>query len=203
MANVNGIEVSGTTYNIEDETARNAATSAAQTATQASDDVSTLQTTVNNISDSVDTIEDDLQTVQDNIGDLADLETTAKANLVAAINEIAQSSGGGINGYLNKSVDPESVGITTAAEEITLMGYSLADMPNNSFVIFIFETLQVNNIRNFSISVITKIGGSYNLENWVSDNFSIFISNNHLGFSNSSEGTTYTARLYKISEGTL
>lgn len=87
MANVNGIEVSGTTYDLEDTTARTTASSASSVATQASSDVSTLQTTVNNISDSVDTIADDLQTVEDNIGDLADLETTDKTDLVSAINE--------------------------------------------------------------------------------------------------------------------
>ena len=64
------------------------ANTAKSVATQASEDVSTLQTTVNNISDSVDTISDDLQTVEDNIGDLADLETTAKTDIVSAINEI-------------------------------------------------------------------------------------------------------------------
>lgn len=85
---VKGIEVSGTVYDNEDETARNTASTASSVATQASEDVSTLQTTVNNISDSVDTISDDLQTVEDNIGDLADLETTAKTNLVSAVNEI-------------------------------------------------------------------------------------------------------------------
>lgn len=89
MANVKGIEVSGTTYDVEDTSARTTATSAASTATQASDDVSALQTTVNNISDNVDTIADDLQTVEDNIGDLADLDTTVKTDLVSAINEVA------------------------------------------------------------------------------------------------------------------
>lgn len=88
MANVNGIEVSGTTYDIEDTSARNTASSASSVATQTSSDVSALQTTVNNISDSVDTIADNLQTVEDNIGDLADLETTANTDLVSAINEV-------------------------------------------------------------------------------------------------------------------
>ena len=88
MANVTGIEVSGTAYDLEDTTARNTASSASSAATQASGDVSALQTTVNNISDSVDSISDDLQTVQDNVGDLADLETTVKTDVVSAINEI-------------------------------------------------------------------------------------------------------------------
>lgn len=88
MANITGIEVSGSTYDLEDTTARNTASSASSTATQASADVSALQTTVNNISDNVDTIADDLQTAEDNIGDLADLETTTKTNLVGAVNEI-------------------------------------------------------------------------------------------------------------------
>lgn len=38
-----------------------------------------------------------LQTIQSQIGDLADLTTEAKNNLVAAINEAAQSGGGGIS----------------------------------------------------------------------------------------------------------
>ena len=92
MANVLGIEVSGTTYDIEDETARSTASSASSLATQASEDVGTLQTTVNNISDSVDRIADDLQTAEDNIGDLADLETTAKADLVSAVNEVNEKA---------------------------------------------------------------------------------------------------------------
>lgn len=89
MANVNGIEVSGTTYDVEDTSARNTASSASSVATQASNDVSALQTTVNNISDSVDRIGDDLQDVKDNIGDLANLDTTTKTDLVSAINEVA------------------------------------------------------------------------------------------------------------------
>lgn len=89
MTNVKGIEVSGTTYDIEDTSARNTATSAASTATQASDDVSALQTTVNNISDNIDTITDDLQTVDGSIGDLADLDTKVKTDIVSAINEVA------------------------------------------------------------------------------------------------------------------
>lgn len=54
MATVKGIEVSGTTYDIEDETSRNGVTAN-----------------------------------EEAIGDLSDLETTVKTDLVSAINELA------------------------------------------------------------------------------------------------------------------
>lgn len=47
MANVNGIEVSGTTYDLEDTTARTAATSASSTATSASNLANTANTNAN------------------------------------------------------------------------------------------------------------------------------------------------------------
>lgn len=56
-------------------------------------------------------IEEDIAEIKEDLGDLSDLETTAKNNLVAAINEAAQSGGGGGGGgvapYTN---NPEALG---------------------------------------------------------------------------------------------
>lgn len=141
MANVNGIEVSGTTYNIEDETARNTASSASSVATQASNDVSALQTTVNNISDSVDIIADNLQTVEDNIGDLADLETTVKTSVVNAINEVngklislrVENTGLGdlVTIEANSEYTINSAAISISADE-TVLGFSYFDIAYGS-----------------------------------------------------------------------
>lgn len=69
-----------------------------------------------------------LQTIQRQIGDLAGLTTEAKENLVAAINEAAQSGGGG-----SISVEDDGVGNV----EITAVpsGWTVTDDGNGNVVI--------------------------------------------------------------------
>lgn len=52
----------------------------------------------------------ELTSLKDDIGDLSDLETTDKSNLVAAINEAAQSGGGGGGSVSPYTSNPAALG---------------------------------------------------------------------------------------------
>lgn len=54
-----------------------------------------LYVNTSEIADDLATLSDEVDTIETNIGNLTDLTTTDKTNLVAAINEAAQSGGGG------------------------------------------------------------------------------------------------------------
>lgn len=69
-----------------------------------------------------------LQTIQRLIGDLADLTTEAKENLVAAINEAAQSGGGG-----SISVEDDGAGNVEITEVPS--GWTIMDDGNGNVVI--------------------------------------------------------------------
>ena len=73
MADIKGIELASEIYDLEDTSARNTATQAGQTATQAS------QTATQ---------------ADEKIGDLSNLATTVKTDVVSAINEVLSESGG-------------------------------------------------------------------------------------------------------------
>lgn len=66
MADIKGIELSSEIYGLNDETAR---------------------TRVQTAETQIETVADDVDTLSDKVGDLDDLETTAKTDLVSAINE--------------------------------------------------------------------------------------------------------------------
>lgn len=85
---IKGIEVSGEIYDIEDETARTNASEASSNASEAKTATQTLASTVSTLSDTVSNHSTDIEQLGDEIGDLADLETTAKTDLVSAINEV-------------------------------------------------------------------------------------------------------------------
>ncbi len=74
MANIKGIELASEIYDLEDETARSTATAASQTATTASQTATAASQTATQ--------------ADSKIGNLTDLLTTTKTNLVAAINEL-------------------------------------------------------------------------------------------------------------------
>ena len=69
-----------------------------------------------------------LQTIQNQIGDLADLTTEAKDTLVAAINEAAQSGGGG-----SISVEDDGAGNVEITEAPS--GWTVTDDGNGNVVI--------------------------------------------------------------------
>lgn len=69
-----------------------------------------------------------LQTIQSQIGDLADLTTEAKGTLVAAINEAAQSGGGG-----SISVEDDGAGNVEITEVPS--GWTVTDDGNGNVVI--------------------------------------------------------------------
>lgn len=69
-----------------------------------------LQNVIDDLEDYADAVGTTLQT---QIGDLANLDTTAKNNLVAAINEAAQSGGGGGGGADPYTSNPAELGIAS------------------------------------------------------------------------------------------
>lgn len=69
-----------------------------------------------------------LQTIQSQIGDLADLTTEAKDTLVAAINEVAQSGGGG-------SISVEDDGAGNVEITDVPSGWTITDDGNGNVVI--------------------------------------------------------------------
>lgn len=87
----------------------------------------------------IDKIAEDAETgegsgVEAKIGDLDDLDTTDKTNLVAAINEVAESGGGSGGGITiavhtnletdEQTIDPLPTGLTVANfKDVTLAGY--------------------------------------------------------------------------------
>ena len=74
MANIKGIELASEIYDLEDETARNTSTQASQTATTASETATQASQTATQ--------------ADSKIGNLANLITSVKTDLVSAINEI-------------------------------------------------------------------------------------------------------------------
>lgn len=89
---IKGIEVSGEIYDIEDETARTNASEASSNASEAKTATQTLASTVSTLSDTVSNHSTDIEQLGDEIGDLADLETTAKTDLVSALNEVNEKA---------------------------------------------------------------------------------------------------------------
>ena len=89
MANIRGIELASEIYDLEDTSARNTATSASQTATTASQTATEASQTATQASQTATQASQTATQADEKIGDLADLETTAKTDLVSAINEVA------------------------------------------------------------------------------------------------------------------
>lgn len=94
MANIRGIELASEIYDLEDTSARNTATSASQTATTASQTATEANQTATQAGQTAAQASQTATQADEKIGTLADLKTTAKANLVAAINEINAAVGG-------------------------------------------------------------------------------------------------------------
>lgn len=113
---ITGIEVSGEVYELNDETARTNAQTATQTAEDASETAESADATATANATA--------------IGTLANLETTEKANLVGAINEV-NAKGSGV-----KMLD------------IT----SFFDTPTSSYGTFANFKVTVNNLKQVAIS---------------------------------------------------
>lgn len=93
MANVNGIEVSGTTYNIEDETARNTATQASQTATTANQTATTASQTATQAEQTATTAS---QTASENLTRIINIEQVipskaSNTNKLVTVSDITPS----------------------------------------------------------------------------------------------------------------
>lgn len=100
-----------------------------------------LETDVGNIDGDISDLQADVTANSNNIGNLANLETTSKTDLVSALNEVLSESGGSSSGGFNKltiasatrtissgrvQVDMENtvlVGKTILAVEMTVNGY--------------------------------------------------------------------------------
>jgi hypothetical protein len=81
--------------------ASTSATSAGQSATNADQSARSAEQSAQDISENLEQIQtnkEDIGKLKADLGDLTDLETSDKSNLVAAINEVAQSGGGGGGG---------------------------------------------------------------------------------------------------------
>ena len=77
--------------------------------TWANGDVITAQK-LNNAENGIAANAEEITGLKDDIGDLDDLETTDKSNLVAAINEAAQSGGGGGGSVSPYTSNPAALG---------------------------------------------------------------------------------------------
>ena len=88
MADIKGIELASEIYGLEDETARDTATEANQKATTAGQTATTASETATVANQKATTAGQTATEANEKIGDLADLKTTAKTNVVAALNEL-------------------------------------------------------------------------------------------------------------------
>lgn len=88
MANIRGIELASEIYDLEDTSARDTATAASQTATTASQTATTASETATEANQKATTAGQTATEANEKIGDLADLKTTVKTNVVAALNEL-------------------------------------------------------------------------------------------------------------------
>ena len=87
MADIKGIELASEIYGLEDETARETATTASQTATQASQTATQASQTATQASQTATQASQTATQADSKIGNLADLQTTDKTSIVNAINE--------------------------------------------------------------------------------------------------------------------
>ena len=88
MADIKGIELASEIYGLEDETARDTATTASQTATTANQTATTASETATEANQKATTAGQTATEANEKIGNLANLKTSVKTNLVSAINEI-------------------------------------------------------------------------------------------------------------------
>ena len=88
MANIKGIELASEIYDLEDETARNTSTQASQTATTASETATQASQTATTASETATQASQTATQADSKIGNLANLITSVKTDLVSAINEI-------------------------------------------------------------------------------------------------------------------
>ena len=88
MADIRGIELASEIYGLEDTSARNTATAASQTATQAGQTATQASQTATQASQTATQASQTETQADSTIGTLANLETTAKTDLVSAINEV-------------------------------------------------------------------------------------------------------------------
>ena len=100
MANIHGIEVSGSIYDIEDESARSSASEAGTNASEAKTAAQTATNNVTTLSNTVSNLVLQTNGIEDKVGDVdTPLDTTAQT-LVGAVNEL--NSKGGAVGYTLK-----------------------------------------------------------------------------------------------------
>lgn len=149
---IKGIEISGTIYDIEDETARTNASEASENASEAKTSVATLAETVESISAEVGGVHTQADNIEAVVGDTeTPLDTTAQT-LIGAVNELAQKSPQCYRGFIrNADGKPktysfaeddsnsipfsaikavaDSIGYTIKAGDfITLYGYNASEM---------------------------------------------------------------------------
>lgn len=109
MADIRGIELASEIYDLEDTSARSTATAASQTATQAGQTATQASKTATQASDTANQAASNANLARDEIGDISALETTAKTDLVSAINEVAtkEPSTGLTCGYYQVQIPAE------------------------------------------------------------------------------------------------
>ena len=123
MADIRGIELASDIYGLEDTSARNTATAASQTATQAGQTATQASQTATQASQTA-------TQADEKIGNLADLETTAKTDLVSAINEVAtkEPSAGLTCGYRQVQIPADGDILITNNQMSTLIGKSILSL---------------------------------------------------------------------------
>lgn len=126
MANIRGIELASEIYDLEDTSARNTATAASQTATQAGQTATQASQTATQASQTATTASQTATQADSKIGNLADLLTTIKTNIVAAINELFSK----IN-----NIRFHSLSAVDLATDVTLTSAGLSyTMPNDGII---------------------------------------------------------------------
>ena len=133
-------------------TATNAVTTAGNastTATQANNLATQALTVANNTADlCTNQIVPDVQANKTAIGTLADLQTTAKDNLVNAINEVAQGGGGGTTAWtkVGSATGTTPISIPDDASEIYLVCTKGTDNMRNAMFILTAELTSNSNV---------------------------------------------------------
>lgn len=147
MADIRGIELASEIYSLEDTSARNTATAASQTATQAGQTATQASQTATQASQTASAASQTAEEADEKIGNLANLETTAKTNLVAAINEVHEGVSE-INKQI-KNVSVTSQAISKKSETGGLTKLASVTVPKNSVVTITVAYWNINFIVDY------------------------------------------------------
>ncbi len=139
---INGVTLVG------NKTSSNLGLASASDLTTVRNNVNTLQTTVNGVQTDVNGVQSGVVTNASAIGTLANLNTTAKTNLVSAINEVKSDKADGHNGVVSN---------ITASSTGKLVDLGIVD--SGVFVVFLFGYVQ--NTDTCSIYFLRTDGSTY------------------------------------------